>query len=173
MGHFLFGPLQEQRALLLEKGLEGFGAEGLDQAGFLLADDIEIHQRQIDLLKFEFAAHQPAVDLRLCPVQLAVIGRLLTQVATVGFDFFQAGLRRVVAVRPALDLQLQKLAFEHHFALILFAAPRGHSAVAGDAFQRRGRWGEAQVEVAGLGGELAQCAHGNAVAQAPCSAHCT
>jgi hypothetical protein len=76
-----------------------------DQTGFLFADDVEVHQRQIDLLKLEFLAHQPAVDLRLRPVQLTVVGRLLAQVATVGFDFFQAVLRGVVAVRPALDLQ--------------------------------------------------------------------
>ena len=110
---------------------------GFDQAGFLFADDVEIHQRQIDLLQLQFLAHQPAVDFRLRPVQLAVIGRLPAQVAAIGFDFFQAVLRRVVAIRPALDLQLAEFALQSHFALVLLTAPRRHGAMADDAFQRR------------------------------------
>ena len=69
-------------------------------------------------------------------MQLAVIGRLLAQVAAIGFDFFQAVLRRIVAIRPALDLQLAEFALQRHFALVLLAAPRGHRAMADDAFQR-------------------------------------
>lgn len=104
MGHFLFSPMQEQTALLLEELSQGVDAERLDQTGFLFADDVEIHQRQIDLLQIQLATHQPAVDFRLRPVQLTVIGRLFAQIATVGFDFFEAVLRWVVAVRPALYL---------------------------------------------------------------------
>ena len=75
---------------MLEKQSQLWRAEGLDQTGFLFADDVEVHQRQIDPGQFQLLAHQPAVDLRLCPVQLAVVGGLFTQVAAVGFDFFQA-----------------------------------------------------------------------------------
>lgn len=136
--HFLFGPMQKQAALVLEEVLQGLGVEGFDQAGFLLADDVEIHQRQVDLLHIELAAHQPAVNLGLRPVQLPMIGRLLAQVATVGFDLFEAVLRRVVAIRPALDLQLQVLAFQRDFTLILLATPRSHGTMPGNAFQRCG-----------------------------------
>ncbi|MNL13630.1 hypothetical protein D3C87_1345420 [compost metagenome] len=173
MDHFLFGPVQKQQAMLLEKRLQLPGAERLDQAGFFFADDVKVDQRQIDLLKLQFLAHQPAVDLCLRPMQLTVVGRLLAQVATVGFDFLQAVLRRIVAVRPALDLQAFEQPFEGDFTLVALAAPGCHRAMADNTFQRRWRRCEAQVKVPDLGGELTQRPHGNAVAQASCSAHCT
>ncbi|MNK96602.1 hypothetical protein D3C87_1168920 [compost metagenome] len=135
MSHFLLGPAQEPCAMLLEEQLQLRGTERLDQTGFLFADDVEIHQRQIDLLKIQFAAHQPAVDFRLGPVQLSVVGRLLAQVAPVGLDLFQAVLRGIVAVRPALDGQALVMAFEGHFTLVAFAAPRGDRTMADNAFQ--------------------------------------
>ncbi|MNQ89976.1 hypothetical protein D3C85_1053010 [compost metagenome] len=173
MDDFLLRPLQEARALPLEELLQLRGLEGLDQAGFLFTDDVEIHQRQVDPGQIQLAAHQPAVDFRLGPMQLTVVGRLFAQVTAVGLDLFQAVLPRVIAIRPALDRQGLILALKGDFTLVTLAAPRGHRAVPDNALQRSGRRREAQVEVADLGGELAQRPHRNAVAQASCSAHCT
>ncbi|MNI19747.1 hypothetical protein D3C73_731940 [compost metagenome] len=173
MGHFLLGPLQEQTAMMLEELLEVLGTERLDQAGFLLADDVEVHQRHIDLRQRHLLAHQPAVDLGLGPMQLPMVGGLLAEVAAIGFDFLQAVLRRVVAVRPAPDLQGLILAFQCDFALIPITASGRHRTMADDTFQGCRRRRETQVEVADLGGELTQRPHCDAVAQALCSAHCT
>ncbi|MNF80558.1 hypothetical protein D3C84_628040 [compost metagenome] len=122
MGHLLFGPMQEPRTMRLEKRLQLIDAKRFDQTGFLLADDIEIHQCQIDVCQIEFSAHQPTVDFRLGPVQLPVVGRLFAQVATVGLHLFQAVLHRVIAVRPALDGQRLKASFKGDFALIAVTA---------------------------------------------------
>ncbi|MNP29807.1 hypothetical protein D3C76_1228480 [compost metagenome] len=123
MDRFLFGPVQEQATMVFEELPEFGGVEGLDQTGFLFADDIEIHQRQVDLRQVEFAAHQPAIDFSLCPVQLTVVGRLLAQVAAVGLDLFQAVLPGVIAIRPAPDRQALKRTFESDFTLVAITAP--------------------------------------------------
>ena len=137
MGHFLLGPVQKQRAMMFEELLQLLSAERLDQTGFLFADDVEIHQRQVDLRQLQLAAHQPAVDLRLRPVQLPVVGRLFAQVAAIGFDFFQAVLPGIIAIRPALHVQGFVRAFQGDFTLITVAAPGRDRAVPDDAFQRR------------------------------------
>ncbi|MNY11180.1 hypothetical protein D3C86_1441950 [compost metagenome] len=123
MGDFLFGPLQEPRAMSFEELLQLGGVERLDQAGFLFADDVEVHQSQIDLRQIQFPAHQPAVDFHLGPMQLAVVGRLFAQVAAVGLDLLQAVLPGVIAIRPALDRQGLILALKGDFALVTLAAP--------------------------------------------------
>ncbi|MNQ94510.1 hypothetical protein D3C85_1100300 [compost metagenome] len=136
MGDFLFGPLQEPRAMSFEELLQLGGVERLDQAGFLFADDVEVHQSQIDLRQIQFPAHQPAVDFHLGPMQLTVVGRLFAQVAAVGLDLLQAVLPGVIAIRPALDRQGLILALKGNFALVTLAAPRGHRTVPDDTFQR-------------------------------------
>ncbi|MOA35470.1 hypothetical protein D3C78_1569200 [compost metagenome] len=119
-----------------EEWLQLGGFEKLDQAGLLFADDIEIHQCQIDPCQIQFAAHQPAVDFHLGPMQLTVVGRLFAQVAAVGLDLLQAVLPGVITIRPALDRQGLILALEGDFALVTLAASRGHGAVTDDTFQR-------------------------------------
>ena len=101
MLHLLPRPVQEQRALLIEELLKAWRLESLVQYGFASADDIEVHQRQVNVIEPEFLAHQPAIHLDLGPVQLPMVGGLGGEVATVGLDFFQAVGVRVVAVRPA------------------------------------------------------------------------
>ncbi|MOA02527.1 hypothetical protein D3C78_1219810 [compost metagenome] len=164
MGHFLFGPGQEQRALRFEEGLQLRRFETLGDAGFLFADNVEIHQGHVDVRQLQFLAHQPAIDFRLGPMQLAMIGWLLGQVAPVGLHFFKALANGVVAVGPAFDCQCLVMTVEGHLGLITLAAPRGDGTMAGDTFQGRGRWCEAQVEVTHLGGELTQRPYGDAVA---------
>ena len=171
--HLLPGPVQEQRALLIEELLKVGCIEPLVQHGFAFADDVEVHQRQVDMIEPEFLAHQPAIHLDLGPVQLPMVGGLGSEVATVGFDFFQAVGVRVVAVRPAPHLELLVIALQGDLVLIVRAAPGCHRAMADDAFLGAGRRRKAQVEVADLGRELTQRPHGHAVTQAGCSAQRT
>ena len=159
--------------MLVEERFQLNGLKVLAKQGFAFADDIEIHQREVDLCKAELLAHQPAIHLDLGPVQLPVVGRLGVQVAAIGFHFFQAIGVRVVTVRPAPHLELQVLALQCHFVLVMLAAARGHGTMTGNAFLGTGRRGKAQVKVANLGGELTQRPHGHAVAQAGCSAQRT
>ncbi len=106
-------------------------------------------------------------------MQLPVVGGLGIKVAAVGFDFFQAIGIGVVAVCPAPYLELLVLAFQCYFVLVVRTAARRDCAVAHDTFLGAGRRGKAQVQVADLGRELTQCAHGHVVAQAGCSAQRT
>src|SRR5690606_35854708 len=60
--------------------------------------------------------------------------------------------------------------------LVLRTAARLHQRMALDALLRRGRGREAQVQVALLGGEFAQRAHGDGIAHGPLPGalrHCT
>ncbi|SST12649.1 Uncharacterised protein [Acinetobacter baumannii] len=88
-----------------------------------------------------------------------MVGRLQGEVAAVGLDFLQAVRLRIVAIRPAAHLQVTVASVQRHFALVVSGAPGGHQGMSGDAFQGAGRRGEAQVEVAALGAELAKRAH--------------
>ncbi|MCY1228633.1 hypothetical protein D9M72_409600 [compost metagenome] len=164
VGEFLFGPGDEARALFFEEAAQVFCAMTLDEQGFFLTADVEIHQRQFDFRQLLLLTEQPAIDLHLGPVQLPVIVRHALEVATVGLHLFQAVLRRVVAVGAAAYPQRPVLAAQDHFRLVALAAAGGDQGVAGDAFLGGGRRGEAQIEVATLGGELAERTHGDAVA---------
>ena len=111
-----------------------------------------------------------AVDARLRPVQLAVVGGHRVEFAAVGLDFFELAARRVVAIGAAPHVQRPEVAAQADFALVIVVAPARDGGVAGHAFLRRGRGGKAQVQVAHLGREFAQGAHGDRVLHAP--SHC-
>ena len=159
MRQFLLGPGEKRLALALEEQPQLVGPHPLDEAGLLLAADLQVDQRQFDFLQLPFGAEQPAVDPGLGPVQVPVVGRLQGEVTAVGLDFLQAVRLRIVAIRPAAHLQVAVASAQRHLALVVSGAPGGHQGMSGDAFQGAGRRGEAQVEVAALGGELAKRAH--------------
>ncbi len=176
VGQLLLGPGEEGLALGLEEGPQFGGAGAGGEEGLLLAGDIEVDQCQLHLVQPAFGAQQPAVDAHLGPVQVTVIVGLAGQVTAVGLHLFQTVACRVVAVGATAHLQRAERAGQGHFALVAVAPPGRHQGVAGDAFLGRGRGGEAQVEVAALGGEFAQGPHRHAVGhagRASVSAHCT
>ncbi|MNM59535.1 hypothetical protein D3C81_707900 [compost metagenome] len=170
--HFLFGPVEEQRAMLLEEGTQRPGRAFLVHERFLLARDIEIHERHAQHGQVQLLAQQVAIDARLRPVQLAVVGGHGVQVAPVCLDFFQLAPRRVVAIGAAPHVQGSEVAGQADFALVIIVAPARDGGVARHAFLRRGRRREAQVQVARLGREFAQGAHGDRVGVAAHAAAC-
>ncbi len=173
MRHFLLGPVDEALALHLEKGTQRFGREGLDDCRFLLRDDVVVNQGDAQRWQAAGLAQQPAVHLRLRPVQLTMVVRLTGEVAPVGLDLFQAVCCRVVAIRAATYLQVAVVAFQRHFPFIAFATASRDLPMAGDTFLRGGRGGETQVQIALLGGELAERANGDPIAHGDAPAHCT
>ena len=106
-------------------------------------------------------------------MQVAVIGRYRREIAAIGFDFLQNIGRRVIAVRPAPHGQGTELTFQAQLGLIPGTAPGSYGAVPGNPLLGSRRRGEAQIQVAGLGRELAQGTDCNAIAQVPGSCHCT
>ncbi|MND80256.1 hypothetical protein D3C80_720240 [compost metagenome] len=172
-GHFLLGPGQEALALPIEEGLQLVGTASLFKGGFPVAVHVQVHQGKLHVLQPQLPAQQPAVDLGLGPMQLAVVVGLVGQVASVRLDLFQAIAYRVVTVGAAAHLQMAILPRQRHLGLVIGAAPRRHPPMAGDAFLGAGRWREAQVEITDLGREFAQGAHRDRVTHAPGSAHCT
>ncbi|MCY1520962.1 hypothetical protein D9M68_557570 [compost metagenome] len=166
VGAFLFRPGDEAAALQLEEGAQFGGGEAFAEGGFLLGDDVEVHHRQVDPLQAELRAEQPAVDLDLRPVQRAVVVGDARDVAAVGLDLFQQVALGVVAVGAAADHQARILAGQRQFGEVAGAAPGDHRGMPGHALGGGRRRGEAQVEVALLGGEFAQRAHRDGVAHA-------
>ncbi|MNQ42036.1 hypothetical protein D3C85_557300 [compost metagenome] len=176
MRAFLFGPGDEAAALQLEELTQFIGTAALMKGGFVLAEDVEIDHRQIDLGQAALLAQQPAVDLGLGPVQQPVVLRNARDVAAVGLDLFQAVVVRGIAVGPAAHLQAQVFAGERQLRLVARAAPGDHDGVAAHALLGGRRGGEAQIQVADLGGEFAQRAHRDLVVDglwAHASAHST
>ncbi|MCY1186039.1 hypothetical protein D9M73_268730 [compost metagenome] len=102
-----------------------------------------------------------------------MVGRHARKVAAIGLHFLQAVEVRIVAIGAAAHPQGAELAAEGQCGQVALATPAGHQGVAGDAFLGGGRRGETQVEVALLGGELAERAHGHAVGHGQSSVHCT
>lgn len=150
----------------LEKAPEVVGVVMLTDHGLAVAVDVQIDQRHVDRRQLPRLAQQPGVDLGLGPVQLAVIVRLAGEVAAVGLDLFQPVACRVVAIGTAAHPQALVFTLQHHLRLIAGAALGHHPAVPGNTFLGTGRRREAQVEVADLGAEFAQGAHGHGVAHA-------
>ncbi|MNP29666.1 hypothetical protein D3C76_1227000 [compost metagenome] len=105
-------------------------------------------------------------------MQQAVVLRDARHVAAVGLDLFQQVFQRVESIGAAADHQSGILATQRQLGDVADAAPRDHGGVTGDAFLGGGRRGETQVEVALLGGEFAQRAHGDGIGHAA-SLHCT
>jgi hypothetical protein len=89
-------------------------------------------------------------------VQRAVVRANRLEVAAGGLDLLQPAALRVVAVGPAAHLQTAEARTQAQLAFVVRAAPALHQAVAGHAFLRAGCGHEAQVQVAGPGGEGAQ-----------------
>ncbi|OQC02801.1 MAG: hypothetical protein BWX79_02751 [Alphaproteobacteria bacterium ADurb.Bin100] len=163
VGGLLRRPGGKVPALLLEKGLQRCGLARLRENGLLACVDVVVDQRQRHLLQAQLVADQRAVDTGLRPVQLAVVVRHMGQVATVGLDFFQAPGHGVPAVGAAPHAQRPPVPRQRHLGLVAHATPGGDHSVAFDAFGPGGRRGEAQVQVATLGGEFAQGAHRHGV----------
>ena len=157
------GPGGELAAARLEGRLELFGTAELLQRLLGLRVDVVVNQRQRQLGHPVRAAVQRAVSLQLRPVQLAaVVGDVLDPAAD-GLDLFQATAARVVAVGAPPHAQGSAHAFERDLRLVVGAPARSHQLLAVEALQRGGRGREAAVQVARLGGELAQAAHRHGV----------
>ncbi|MDT4833140.1 hypothetical protein FQZ97_667300 [compost metagenome] len=135
----------------------------LFEHGFVAAGQVEVDQRDGQLLVSFLLAQHPAVAAHLGPVQRAVVGADGVEVAAEGLDFFHPRLRRVVAVGPAAHAQRAAGGGQRHLALVVAAAPGLHQRVAGHAFERAGRGHEAQVEIARLRAEGAQGLDGHDV----------
>ena len=163
MRQFLIGPVNKNLALGFEKGAQVFRAVGFAQRGFLLFDDVEIDQRQFQFVQPPLGAQQPAVDFRLGPVQGAVVGGHQIEITAEGFHLLQAVALGVVAIGAAAHFQVFELATQSDLVFVALAPATGHHGVAGDAFLGGGRRREPQVQVAGLGRELAQGAHRHGV----------
>ena len=107
----------------------------------------------------ELLAEHRSVDLRLRPMQLAVIRRHAIEVALERLDLFEQLALGVVAVGTPAHEQVLVRTAERELGAIARAAAGRDGSVAGDAFLRARRWREAQVEVADFGSELAQRAN--------------
>ena len=159
MGQFLFGPAHETLALPGEQRGQFLAAAGFLQHRFLLAANVEIHQRQVDLRQPFLLAHQVAIDAQLRPVQVAMIVGQAGKLAAIGLHFFQQLAPGIVAVGPTPHVQRAVLCRQRHFALVALAAPLRHDGVTGDTFLGGGCGRKAQVEIALFGSEFAQGAH--------------
>ena len=87
----------------------------LGQQRFVQAGDVEVHQRQVDVLQAFLAAQQPAINLDLRPVQVTPVVGHAVQVTAVGFDLFELVLRRVIPISPAAHPQVFVVALQAHF----------------------------------------------------------
>ena len=161
---FLLGPGHEVRTAL-DQGVFQLGRTAqLLQLGLGLRGHVKVHQRQRYLRQLAAATEQRAIGLQLRPVQLAPVFRDVIRAPANGLDLFQAAVTRVVAVGTAAHAQRADLPFQRHFSFVVLPAAAGHQALAAQAFLCGGRRREAPVEVAALGGELAQRAHRHRVA---------
>ncbi len=138
MRQLLLRPAEEYRALSFEERLQRGRTERLANQGFLLADNVEIHQRQRHALKLQALAKQPAVDLHLRPVQLTVVGRHRVEFTAIGLHLFQLIATSVIAVRPAPYRQLAIIATQRQLGLVIGTAPRGDRAMPGNPLLSRG-----------------------------------
>ena len=123
MAHLLLGPVQKQRALLIEELLKVGSLPGFFDACFVFANDIEVHQRQIHLGQLQALTQQPAIHPGLSPVQLPVVDGDRGKVAAKGFHLFQYVALRVITVGTTAHGQALVLAFKAHFGLIPGTAP--------------------------------------------------
>ena len=170
MGQLLPCPGKKAVALQVEERLQ-FERRAVDaEHGLFLAADVEIDQRHGQFAQVARLAQQPAVDLRLRPVQLPMIVRLAGQIAAKGLDLFEPVRLGIVTVGAAAHQQLVPAARQTDFGFMVCGAAQCHQLVTGDAFLRRRRRREAQVEVAFFCGEFAQAAnsHGIGHERRPC-----
>src|SRR5687767_14398161 len=94
-------------------------------------------------------------------MQRAMIVRHAGEVAAISFAFVQPAFLVVITVGATANPQRFVGAFERYFRFVLAAATGGDDLMAGDAFSRARSRRKAQIQVAALGGELAEHAHGN------------
>src|SRR5206468_7408964 len=159
--HLLLGPGEELAATLFEERSQRLRRMRLDEGRLLLRADVEVDQGDIERLEAAGLAQQVRVDLRLRPVQVAVVGRLLGEITAVRLDLLEPVARGVVAVGAPADGERPEFAAQGDLRLVVLAAAAGPQLVSRHAFLRAGRRREAQVEVAASRGELAQGADGD------------
>ena len=164
MGQLTVRPLQETFTVFIKKAVEGLRLVDFPQRRFLLLDHIEINQRQFHLVQAALTAQQSAVYLQLRPMQHPMVGGLPLQIATKGFDFFQAVTAGIVTIGPATHMQVAVVTGQGYFPLITLTATAGDGGVPGNALLSGGRRGETQIQVAAFGGELRQGAHRHGIA---------
>ncbi len=148
------------------RGVERFGAHRLALAG-----DIEVDQRQLNLLQPPSPAQQRAVDPELRPVYGAMALRYPPHIAAMRLEFLQAIGRAVVTVRASPHAQLTVFALERDLRFIPRSAASGDRCMAFDALAGARSRRETQIQIPGFGREFAQRAHGDGVLHAP--AHAT
>ncbi len=88
MRQLMLRPLEKAGALTLEVFTQGLRRTMLDQHRFALARDVEIHERNAKLREISGLAQQPAIDLHLRPMQVAVIPRHALEIAPIGLELF-------------------------------------------------------------------------------------
>jgi hypothetical protein len=149
--------------MIREMMLELLRAVRFDTDRLCLAGDVEVDERQLQLLQPPRTAEQRAVDLQLRPMNGAVALGDVPQVAAMGFEFFQPVRLCVVAIGATAYLQLAVLALERNLGLIFRPATARDGRVTFDTLPRARDGCEAQIEVARFGRQIAQRSHGNTV----------
>jgi len=156
MREFEFCPLDKALAQCLEERVQVRRSAMLTQRWrLLLLVDVEVHQRHCQCRQSELPARHRSVDLRLRPVQMAMVGRHEVEVALEGLDLFKHLPLRFEIVGAPAHHQVLVLGTQRYLGAMGRRTTRRHRLVPGDALLRSWRRGEAQVQVALLGGELA------------------
>ena len=99
MLEFLSRPRQKRVAQVREERLQLVRVERFDEDRFFLAADLEVNERDLELLQPELPAEQGAVHLCLRPVQRTMVRRHALELAPVGLDFLQQSFG-LVSRRP-------------------------------------------------------------------------
>src|SRR6185437_12680305 len=159
-------PVQESLAVIGEQSFELLGVVYLDAYGLRLACNIEVHERQLNLLQGPCAAQKSSVDPQLRPMQgTMALGNSLHG-APVGLEFLQPIRGRVVAIGTAAYAQLAVVALERDLCLIAWPTAACEHGMTFDALAGTGSGREAQIEIAGFRRELTQGAHSDGVRHA-------
>src|SRR6476659_8275919 len=106
---FLAAPGQKPFALRLEERAKALGRVPFAHHGLALARDLEVDERDLDRLEAEPVAEQPAVDLGLRPMKLAMVRRHPVERAAVGLHLVDPARFGAVAVGPATHAQTAML----------------------------------------------------------------
>src|ERR1700761_1300176 len=105
MSGLLVSPADEALTVLQEVAFERGGRMPLGEDGLTFGDNVEVDQRELDLLQRALATEQGAVDPQLRPMQGTVIARDALQVAAIGFEFLELVGRGVIAISPPTDVE--------------------------------------------------------------------
>ena len=120
------------------------------RAALAVAIDIEIHERDIQRIERIASAEHGAVELRLRPMQRAMILRDACKVTAEGLALIEAHGLRIEAIRPPADRELSVGGAQRYFTLIARTTTGGDALVASDSFECRGRRRESQIEIPAL-----------------------